>query len=239
MVAAGTLATAFVGDRIGKLLEHQQPMKMAAAEALYRTEQPAGLSLFAVAGFDHNPGRNTFDVTIPHGLSIMSGGWNEKVRGIDSIQAEYQRRYGPGDYVPVVGVTYWTFRLMVGSACALLAYAFLGLWLLRGGRFDRSRRFQLLAVLAIPVPYIANTAGWVFTEMGRQPWVVQGLLLTRDAVSPGTSRAEIALSMAGLGVLYAGLGYVLVRLFLRLARQGPGGARPATGADIDDLTLAY
>src|SRR5262245_29265805 len=113
LVGAGTAA--LVGDQLGKLLEEQQPMKMASAEALYETEKPADLSLFAVADFEHNPDENRINVSIPHGLSIMSGGWNKEVRGIDEIEAEYDAKYGEDDYTPVVGVTYWAFRGMIGA----------------------------------------------------------------------------------------------------------------------------
>src|SRR5262245_27675639 len=144
LVGAGT--TALVGDQLGKLLEEQQPMKMAAAEALYETKQPADLSLFAVADFDRNPGENRFNVSIPHGLSIMSGGWNKEVRGIDDVQAEYEQRYGPGDYVPVVAVTYWSFRSMIGAGSALLLFAALGLLLVWRRQVAASRWFQPAAI---------------------------------------------------------------------------------------------
>src|SRR5262249_7190521 len=221
-----------VGDRLGKLLEEQQPMKMAAAEALYKTAQPADLSLFAFADFEHNPGENTVNIAIPHGLSLMSGGWDKQVRGIDDIQAEYEQKYGPGDYVPVVGVTIWAFRLMVGSASALIALSALGLLLAWRGRLVSTRWFQRAAVGAIVLPYVANSAGWVFTEMGRQPWAVQGLLLTKDAVSPGTSVAEVAGSLAGFSFLYAVLGAAMTMLFLRFIKAGPAAGHEGEDPDL-------
>src|SRR5262245_1136174 len=149
----GTILAGAVGDQLGKLLEDQQPMKMAAAEALYKTKQPADLSLFAVAGFEKNPGENAFNISIPHGLSIMSGGWDKKVRGIDEVQADYQKKYGPGDYTPVVGVTYWTFRGMVYAFGALLGLTALGLFLWRRRRLESARWFHKLALAAIALPY--------------------------------------------------------------------------------------
>jgi cytochrome d ubiquinol oxidase subunit I len=231
------LGAAFVGDSLGKLLEEQQPMKMASAEALYNTAQPADLSLIAIAGFKKDPGKNAFDLNIPHGLSIMSGGWNKKVRGINDVQREYQKRYGPGDYVPVVGVTFWTFRLMVGSAGLLIILAALGLFLVRKRKLESSRWFLWAAVGAIALPYVANSAGWIFTEMGRQPWVVQGLLLTKNAVSPSTTVAEVLLSLIGFVVLYAILGAAMTRLFVRFIKDGPKPAVTETAKP--DLALAY
>jgi len=234
MVVGGGIATSFVGDSMGRLLEEQQPMKMAAAEALYETKQPADLSLFAVADFEKNPGENRINLSIPHGLSMMSGGWNEEVRGIDDVQAEYEQRYGERDYTPVVGVTYWSFRAMIGSACALIGIGLLGMFLARRGRLESSHRFHKLAIAAIALPYIANSAGWIFTEMGRQPWAVQGLLLTEDAVSPGTTVAEVAASLTAFVLIYAVLAVVGGRVLVKLVKQGP---KPNDGDD--DLGLTY
>jgi cytochrome d ubiquinol oxidase subunit I len=239
MAAVGAIATSFFGDRMGKLLEEQQPMKMAAAEALYKTEQPAGLSLFAVADFKKNPERNNFNVTIPHGLSLLSGGWNTRVRGINEVQKEYEQRYGPGDYVPVVGVTYWAFRWMVGSAAAIVAITLVGLLLLWRRRLESTRWFQRTAIAAIVLPYIANSAGWIFTEMGRQPWSVQGLLLTKNAVSPGTTSSEVLTSLIGFAVMYAVLGLVMAKLFVGLARKGPVDPPETAFAGEADFSLTY
>jgi cytochrome bd ubiquinol oxidase subunit I len=233
MTLGAALTASVVGDQLGKLLEEQQAMKMASAEALYKTSKPADLSLFAVAGFEHNPGENRINITIPHGLSLLSGGWNEEVRGIDDVQAEYEQRYGPGDYVPVVGVTYWSFRLMIAAASGLILLSAAGLLLVRRRRFDSARWFHRLAIGAIALPYVASSAGWIFTEMGRQPWAVQGLLLTKDAVSPGTTRGEVLFSLCGFALVYALLGAVMLRLFVRFAKEGP----KESGQDHDDHDL--
>jgi len=237
LVAA--IGAATVGDSMGRLLEEQQPMKMAAAEALYETSQPANLSLFAFGDFERNPGENKFNVTIPHGLSIMSGGWNKKVEGIDDVQRESVEKYGPGDYVPIVGVTYWSFRLMIGAASLIIGLAALGLWLVKRRRFERARWFQRAAIFAIALPYVANSAGWIFTEMGRQPWAVYGLLKTEDAVSPGTTRAEVLASLSGFVVLYAVLAFFALRVLVRLAKAGPGGSHGHEDGVDPNLLLSY
>jgi cytochrome d ubiquinol oxidase subunit I len=235
----GALGASIVGDSMGRLLEEQQPMKMAAAEALYETSQPADLSLFAFGDFERNPGENKFNITIPHGLSIMSGGWNKKVEGIDDVQRDSVEKYGPGDYVPIVGVTYWSFRLMIGSASLLIAFSALGLWLTRKRRLERARWFQKAAILAIALPYVAQSAGWIFTEMGRQPWAVYGLLKTEDAVSPGTTRAEVLTSLCGFVLLYAVLAFFALRVVVRLAKAGPGGSDGHDDGVDPNLLLSY
>jgi cytochrome d ubiquinol oxidase subunit I len=242
MTLVATFATMLVGDSMGRMLEEQQPMKMASAEALYETSKPADLSLFAVGAFEKNPGRNDVNIAVPHGLSVMSGGWNKEVRGINDIQAEYEDRYGPGDYTPIVGVTYWSFRMMIGAGSLLLVLTLVGGWLMRRRRLESTRWFLKAAPFAIVLPYVANSAGWIFTEVGRQPWAVQGLLLTKDAVSPGTTSAEVLISLTGFVVLYGALAVFGGRLFLGLARKGPGNAPlpAAVGADgRPDMTLAY
>jgi cytochrome bd ubiquinol oxidase subunit I len=235
----GALGAAAVGDSMGRLLEEQQPMKMAAAEALYETSQPADLSLFAFADFEKNPGENRFNISIPHGLSIMSGGWNKEVNGINDVQRESVEKYGESDYVPIVGVTYWSFRLMIGSACLIIGLAALGVWLMRGRRLERARWFQKAAILAIALPYVAQSAGWVFTEMGRQPWAVYGLLKTEDAVSPGTTRGEVLVSLCGFVALYAVLAFVALRVLVRLAKAGPSGGHGHDESVDPNLLLTY
>ena len=155
----------------------------------------------------------------------MSGGWNTRVRGINEIQKEYRQRYGPGDYVPVVGVTYWAFRLMVGSAGVIILLTLTGLVLVWRRRLESARWFQIAAIASIAFPYVANSAGWIFTEMGRQPWAVQGLLLTRDAVSPGTTAGEVTTSLTGFAVLYAMAR--LLFLYARLLGASSHDASPA------------
>ena len=118
---AAAIATTLVGHFNGQLMTDQQPMKMAAAEALWNTEQPAGLSVFATGDFSRNPGGTNHNLVIPHVLSLIAtNDPNGKVEGINEIQDQYVQRYGPGDYVPVVGVTYWTWRAMMGMGFAMI-----------------------------------------------------------------------------------------------------------------------
>lgn len=240
---AATLGTATIGHFQAQLMTKQQPMKMAAAEALYETEQPADFSLFAVAPFEKNPGRSSFEIVIPRGLSLLStNSLDGKVRGINEIQAEYEQKYGPGDYVPIVGITYWSFRLMVGAGTAMIAIGLFGIVMARRKRLVGAKWFTRIALAGMALPFLANASGWIFTEIGRQPWVVQGLLTTNVANSPSVSAAEVVISLVTLTLLYGVLAVIAVKLFVRYARKGPeppGEVPTASGDATPDLTMAY
>jgi cytochrome d ubiquinol oxidase subunit I len=237
-VLAATVVTGAIGHWQGMLLVKQQPMKMAAAEALFETQGPAPFSLFATGDWTPNPQRTNVDVQIPHLLSLLATGkWDGEVKGINDINRAYQAKYGPGEYAPVVGITYWSFRAMVGAAVALIALTALLLWRARRGRLLERRRLLWLLLPAAALPFIANTAGWVFTEMGRQPWVVQGLLRTSDAVSPTVGSASIVISLAGFTLLYGVLAVIGFALFARTAAGGPSAA--ADDKSTSDLAIAY
>jgi cytochrome d ubiquinol oxidase subunit I len=217
------LATVLLGHAQGQLMTKQQPMKMAAAEGLYRTEKGASFSLFALGPWARRPNENLVNIALPHGLSILAdNSWSGTVQGMNDLQAKYEQQYGPGNYKPIVGVTYWTFRIMTGLGFLAIVFAAAGLWLARTkGRLERSSRYLKLAVFAIGLPMAANLTGWLFTELGRQPWVVQGLLLTRDAVSPTVSAWSVGLTLVGFTLLYGVLAAVEAKLMTRAVKAGP------------------
>jgi cytochrome bd ubiquinol oxidase subunit I len=220
-----TVGVAFVGHSQAQFLTEAQPMKIASAEAWWDTGTNAPLSLFAVGAVDE--GHNVVDLGLPSGLSILATNTIDgEVRGINDIQAEYEERYGPGSYIPVVGVVYWAFRIMVGAGMAMLALALFGLLSsLRGRVADTDRRLNRwwlrLLPFAIVLPFLANTAGWVMTEMGRQPWVVYGQLRTLDGVSPAVGAGSVGLSLAAFTLVYGLLLVVTVGLLLRQVAAGP------------------
>jgi cytochrome d ubiquinol oxidase subunit I len=215
-----SLGVAFSGHVQAQLVAEQQPMKTASAEALWETERGAGFSLFAVGDVEN--GRNHINIQLPHLLSVLTTNtWNGEVEGINDIQAEYERTYGPGSYIPVVGVIYWTFRLMVGAAMLMILVSVVGLWLLRRGTLEDARWFLRLAPLAIALPYLANSTGWIMTEMGRQPWVVFGLMLTHDAVSPTVGTGLVVTTLVGFTVIYGLLSIVDVYLLRKYATGAP------------------
>ena len=220
LVAA--MGTGIFGHAQGTLMETQQPMKMAAAEALYKTTKGASLSVFAVAPFQRHPERLNTDIRIPHLLSIIgTASWNGEVKGINQINREEQAKYGKGDYVPIIGITYWTFRLMAGAGVLLLLIPLIGMLLLSKGTLERSRWFLWAAVGGIFLPIVANLTGWIFTEMGRQPWVVYGLLRTSDARSPLVGSASVIITVVGYTLLYGVLLLVGGKLFLKDIAEGP------------------
>ena len=227
VVLVGSLGTATVGHFQAQLMTTQQPMKMAAAEALYESQSGAPFSLFAVAPFEATPERLTFNIEVPKGLSLLAtNGPNGFVEGINDLQADYVKRYGPGDYRPVIGITYWSFRLMVGMGTLMILLGAVGVLLARRGTLTTSPRFLTIALWAIPVPFIGNAMGWIFTEMGRQPWAVQGLLRTDDASSPSVSAAYVATSLIGFTLLYSALAAIAGWLAVREMRAGIEPARP-------------
>jgi cytochrome d ubiquinol oxidase subunit I len=240
IVIAG-LGTAISGDIQARIMTDQQPMKMAAAEALYQTESEAGFSLFTVGSLDGR--EEVFSVKVPGGLSLMAtGSWNGEVDGINDLQRQYEQTYGPGEYVPYVPVTYWSFRLMIGFGALAFLLALAGLWRTRRGRLPAGRWFWTACVAAVALPLLANSFGWIFTEMGRQPWAVFGVLKTTASVSPGVSVAEVATSLAVLTILYGVLAVVEVVLMVRYAKAGPPVVEPPDEAAPDEdrpLEFAY
>ena len=230
-----SIGVAFVGHEQAQHLTEAQPMKIASAEALWDTEEGAPLSLFAIGDLDER--ENIVDIGIPRGLSLLATNTlDAEVEGINDIQARYVEEFGPGNYIPAVGVTYWSFRIMVGAGMLMIALSLFGLFSSLKGRIgatDRRWNRLWLQVLpwAIALPFIANTAGWVLTEMGRQPWVVYGQLLTEDGVSQSVSRWEVAITLGGFTLVYGVLMVVTIGL---IKRQIEKGAPQETGEDVDE-----
>jgi cytochrome d ubiquinol oxidase subunit I len=213
------VGVAISGDLQARVMTEQQPMKMAAAEALYNTSQPASFSLFTVGTLDGS--KEVLSIRVPHVLSFMAtGDLNGKVEGINNIQQQYVETYGPGDYRPIIAITYWSFRFMIGVGMAGAALAAAGLWLMRRGRTPQGRWFYRLAVLGIAFPFVANSMGWIFTEMGRQPWLVFGHLQTKDGVSPSVAGGTVLTSLVTFTLLYGVLAVVDGMLMVRAAKQG-------------------
>jgi cytochrome d ubiquinol oxidase subunit I len=237
LLVAG-LGTMITGDFQGKVMTEVQPMKMAAAEGLYDDAAPAPFSLLTVGTLDGS--EEVFKLEIPKLLSFLgTGTFDGEVRGIDSLQAEYEQKYGRGDYAPNVPVTYWTFRAMITAGGLAMAAGAAMLWSTRGGRTPTSR-WMLRAAIVLPLlPMAANSFGWIFTEMGRQPWVVFGLMPTASGVSPSTSVAEVATSLTAFTLLYGVLAVIEVRLLLRYIGKGLPELDPPRDPDDVDAPLAF
>jgi cytochrome d ubiquinol oxidase subunit I len=256
LVVAGLL-TAISGDNLGKVMFKQQPMKMAAAEALWEGEKPAPFSVFAYG--DVEKGHNSVAIEIPGLLSFLADdSFSSYVPGINEVNKAEQQKFGPGDYKPNIPVTFWGFRWMIGFGMASFAVGLAGLWLtrkkfllpqhLRVGEDEvpylvlfrnkalgplLTKWYWRIAIWTMVFPLIATSWGWIFTEMGRQPWVVYGVLQTRHAVSPGVSQGEVITSMTVFMLLYAVLAVVEVKLLAKYVKAGPP---ELTEADLNPPT---
>ncbi|QBD78765.1 cytochrome ubiquinol oxidase subunit I [Ktedonosporobacter rubrisoli] len=214
----GSILVMVVGDLQMKSLFQTQPMKAASAEALWNSEDPAPLSLFSI--IDEKDKQNTFSIRIPNLLSFLAyDSLDGKVEGINQLQAQYEQQYGQGNYVPPVVVTFWGFRVMVGSGLLLAALSMLGLFMLWRKRLEQKRWLLWGLLAATVVPYIANSAGWILTEMGRQPWLVFGLLKTADGVSPNVTPAMILTSLLVFVGVYGALAGVDVYLLAKHSKE--------------------
>jgi cytochrome d ubiquinol oxidase subunit I len=239
VIALSAVLTIGVGHFNGVLMTEQQPMKMAAADAVFETTDGAGLSLFATGDMKSNPEGLDRNIQVPNLLSfIMTGKPMSEVEGVNDLNAQYQEKYGPGEYAPIVAVTYWSWRVMLGCGFLLALFGIVGWWLSRSGRLEYSDRFLKLALPAAALPFVASSAGWVFTEMGRQPWVVFGLLKTEFANSPSVGITEILISLIGFTLLYGVLAVIAGRVFFRVAGNGPK-AEGEEDSEQPPLGMAY
>ncbi|WMY77582.1 cytochrome ubiquinol oxidase subunit I [Citricoccus sp. I39-566] len=257
------LGTAFTGHAQAQLMIHQQPLKMAAAEAA--CHDGTAFSVLSVANPRTEGATDCDDVVgvfeIPGLLSFLAhNDFTTDVAGVNTLIPQYQEAYGTHlpddpmygeragqeiDYLPVMEVTYWGFRIMItfGGLAALAAA--IALWVTRRGTVPNSRPLMRLAVLGILAPFGANAAGWIFTEMGRQPFVVvpnpdptgidQVWMYTAAAVSPGVGAGELLFSLIALTTVYAVLMVVEVVLLTRYVKGGvPAGMPELTAGEHDD-----
>ncbi len=236
-VLVAAVLVVVTGDQQARVMTSQQPMKMAAAEALYQTEQPASFSVFTIGSLDGK--QELFSIRIPNLLSLLATGSTDgQVAGINELQARYQQQYGAGNYLPYVPLTYWSFRLMIGMGALGALGALWLLWQLR--RRTIVSRTAVAIALALPLlPLAANSVGWLFTEMGRQPWLVFGLMSTTAGVSPGTSTAEVLISLVGFTVVYGGLAAIEVRLLAHRVGQGLPRSAPAEAGPQADNPFGF
>ena len=233
------LFTLLVGDELGVIEGTYQPMKIAAAEAQWTTCQPCSFSLFQIGGGNHDE-TPTQIIEIPHLLSLLATNhWNGKVVGLNPLQSQYSQQFGPGYYVPDVFIQYWSMRVMAYLGALVLLIALWGLWLVRREKLATSRRFLWVAVWLAVLPFLMNTAGWLLTESGRQPWIVQGIMLTKNGISPTVSTTWLWISVVGFVLLYGALGTVDFILMLRYSRNQLPPARADADADAPVPAVQY
>ena len=219
----GTFAVVLVilnGHSQTQHMVESQPMKIAAAEGLYNTESPASFSLLTIGNLQGT--EEIFSIRLPRMLCLLA--YNQmdcEIQGINNLQAQSEQAYGPGNYVPPVPVIYWSFRIMVGAGFLMLGLAVYALFLVMGDSVENHKKSLRLFGWAIALPYIANTAGWIMTELGRVPWVVYGLMKIEDGVSVVVSPGAALLTLIGFTLVYAALMVATIYLMVKFARQAP------------------
>jgi cytochrome bd-type quinol oxidase subunit 1 len=210
-----------VGNQLGVIEGHYQPAKIAAAEAQWNSCKPCSFSVAQIGGYSSSSETPNKILQIPHLLSILATGtFSGPVTGLNQIQAQDQKKYGPGNYIPNVAIQYWSMRVMAGLGSLVLLFALWGGWLLHTDKLRSSRLFLWLAIWVVVTPFLMNTAGWLLTESGRQPWIVQGLQKTVNANSPSVSATEIWISLIAFVLAYIALGAADLFLMLRYSRHG-------------------
>lgn len=217
------LMVILIGHSQAQHMVQTQPMKMAAAEALWETADPASLSIFTI--MDQKTGENLVDLRIPNVLSLLS--YNRltgEVRGMKELQAEFEQKYGAGNYIPSIFVNYWSFRVMVGVGFLMAAIVAYALYNVLRNKSDGKFKFLSLFPFFLILPYLSNSTGWILTEMGRQPWVVYGLLKTEDAFSPNLTPGMVLTSLIGFTLVY---GLLLVADVFLLAKYAKAGVETA------------
>lgn len=223
------LAVGGTGHMQAQFLAKAQPMKLAATEALWETANPAPFSIYA--SIDEQNRKNMAEVSVPGALSfLVHNNFNGEVKGIIDLQHEYTQKYGPGNYIPPVAAMFWSFRIMAGAGGWLVAIAALGTFLAYTGRLEKQQLLLKAALWTLPVPYIANSFGWIVAEIGRQPWIVFGLFRVDQAISPNVPASSIMLSLVGFTVIYAALIVAAVYLMHKFATKSPVNAELSSGA---------
>jgi cytochrome d ubiquinol oxidase subunit I len=231
------------GDLTARVMTEQQPMKMAAAEALYNSQNNAPFSLLTIGTLDGS--KSVFQIGVPSMLSFMStGNFDGVVEGVNDLEAKYDEQFGAGDYTPNVPLAYWSFRLMIGFGTIGALFALLALWQMRKGGTPTGKWFAP-AMISLPfLPLLANSFGWIFTETARQPWAVFGLIKTADGVSAVVSAGAVLFTMIVFTLLYGVLAFIEVGLTLKVIKNGPAEELDYEdpklgGSDDKQLVMAY
>ena len=234
--AIAVVLVALNGHSQTQHLVETQPMKLASAEALWETADPASLSILTIG--DLSQTREIFSIRIPNLLSFLL--YNQiygEVEGIYDLQADYEQLYGPGNYIPPVAIVYWSFRVMIGVGVLLLGLGLYGLFLVMGDSVETSSTVLKLFILALFLPYLANSAGWMMTEIGRVPWIVFGLMKIEDGISPTVPGSLVLTSLILFTLVYAALMVADIYLLMKYAKAGPpaahdNGQDPAPESEI-------
>jgi cytochrome bd ubiquinol oxidase subunit I len=210
------------GHTMGQYMREVQPMKLAALEGLWETEKPASFSLLTIG--DLSGKKEVWSVRIPYAMSFLAcNNFSCEVKGVDDLQEDAVQKYGPGDYIPLMVVTYWTFRIMMAFGFVMIAITAFFVWANSRGDITNAKWMKWVPWVLV-LPYLANASGWILTEMGRQPWIVYGLLKVQDAVSPNLTAVDLLISLIGYTAVYGSLAAAMVYLMKKYAIAGPDAA---------------
>jgi len=238
ILAPAVFLNMFIGSELGVVEGKYQPMKIAAAEALWTTcPSHCPFSLLQIGGGNHDE-TPTQILEIPDLLSILATNHVDgEVQGLNNLQAQYVSQYGPGNYLPNVFIQYWSMRVMAYLAALIMLFALWGLWLIRRKTLEKSRLFLRVAPWVVILPFLMNTAGWLLTESGRQPWIVQGLMTTAQAASPSVTSTDIWISLIVFVGLFAALGVADAYLMVHYGRKDLDFDAHASADDSQDNPL--
>ncbi len=205
-----------IGDLHGKEMATSQPTKLAACEAVWETTKGADFPMLLIP--DEANERNSVEaLKIPKFLSMLAlGSWDAEFRGLKSWPKEER---------PPVAIVFWSFRLMVGLGFLFALLTVAGMF--KRNKLESSPLYLRLMLYAIPLPYLAAELGWIVTEVGRQPWIVYGVMKTSDAVSP-IAVSQVGISLVAFVVVYSLLGLAAFFLMAKFAAKGPEPAASAS-----------
>jgi len=256
MLVAGLLII-LTGDLLGKQMTQVQPMKMAAAEALYTTETNASFSILTIGSLDGS--KEVWSFKVPGVLSILAG--ESTVKGVNDLQASYaksgftqsdgtqnqlQKEFAGKltslgvNPTPNIFMSYWAFRIMMGLGFLTMVVGAWLLWVTRKGAMPKPGKLWTTAMWILPLaPLFANSFGWIFTEMGRQPWIVAGVMPTSFAVSPTVSVGDVWFTMIVYTLLYGGLAVIELGLLFKYIKKGLPVVAPVEQIVDEDAPLSF
>jgi cytochrome d ubiquinol oxidase subunit I len=216
-VVAGVLASVWMlfpsGHLSSEQVANEQPVALAAMEGQFKTEGPAGIVLVGQPDVENR--RIDNPIVVPRALSyLVYQNWNAEVRGLDA----FPEKNWP-DNIPLL---YYSYHVMVGLGTIFIAIVSLAAFLLWRGRLYGARWMLWILMLAVPFPFIANTAGWFTAELGRQPWLAYGLFRTSEGVSPLVSSGSVLFTLIGFAGMYLIMGLLYIVLMVREVNHGPG-----------------
>jgi cytochrome d ubiquinol oxidase subunit I len=242
------MGVGFTGHSLGMVMTETQPMKMAAAEALYENASGADASFSIFSLGTPDGAHEIFSIRIPYLLSFLSNGtFDGSVEGIRDLQAEYEAMYcgadslltcpSDGQFAPIIWVTYWAFRWMIGLGALAALVSAVGLWITRKNT-DLPTWVWKVAIWSAPLPMMASLVGWIFTEMGRQPWIVFGVMTTEQGVSPGVPGWAVLTSLLVFTLVYGALAVLEFKLITKAAKEGPPEIEQDDSGEPDQQRLA-